>query len=291
MSSKKKTCFVVSPIGAANSDERKRADACLKHIFRASLEPLGYQVIRADEISETGSITHQVLTRVAESELVIADLTDHNPNVFYELAVRDTMSLPVIRVIKTGQRIPFDVADLRTIQIDLDVESAENAKMAIVAQAREIEAGNHGTTPVKIAGVLKHLESEKTEENIVLRQLIDGLQELKRDMRDIGQENSLRIERGMIMLLEAFREARDTSDAPPRVARARISEQSERELIVRSLARRGITDANLVRKAMVELAPFISYGSFPDDFAIEAAVENWHVQSNPRKMTNNTDES
>src|SRR3954453_18320013 len=96
---KSKTCFVISPIGAADSPQRKRADIVLKHIFKHALEPLGYAVVRADEISQPGSITLQVLERVLESDLVIADLTDHNPNVFYELAVRHASQKPVIHVI------------------------------------------------------------------------------------------------------------------------------------------------------------------------------------------------
>jgi hypothetical protein len=39
---------------------------------------------RADEISETGVITNQVVRYILESPLAIADLTDKNPNVYYE---------------------------------------------------------------------------------------------------------------------------------------------------------------------------------------------------------------
>jgi hypothetical protein len=184
----RKSCFVISPIGAAGSAERKRSDTHLKHIFRAALEPLGFEVVRADEISEPGSITLQVLARILESDLVIADLTDHNPNVFYELAVRHASEKPVIHTITTGQSIPFDIADLRTIYIDIDLDGAERSRKAIAAQVSEIEQGRVGQTPVKLAGVIKHISSSNSDDKLLLTQILDGLTEIRTDVRKDVQE-------------------------------------------------------------------------------------------------------
>jgi hypothetical protein len=173
----KRTCFVISPIGNDASEQRKRSDLVLKHIYKAALEPLGYTVVRADEISEPGSITLQVIERILSSDLVIADLTDHNPNVFYELAVRHASEKPVIHVIATGQKIPFDIADMRTISVETDLEGADRSRNEIAAQAKQIQAGHAGQTPVRLAGVLKHLESSKSEEKIILRQILDVVTE------------------------------------------------------------------------------------------------------------------
>ncbi len=178
-----KICFVISPIGEPDSPVRKRADKVLKHIFKAALEPLGYKVVRADEISQPGSITLQVLERVLDSALVVADLTDHNPNVFYELAVRHAAQKPVIHVIEASQKIPFDIADLRAVTLELDLDGAEKAKEEIVAQVQQIEEGHFGETPVKLAGVLKHLEGGKSEEKVVLRQILEGISELRVEFR------------------------------------------------------------------------------------------------------------
>ncbi|MGA2905129.1 MAG: hypothetical protein ABSD98_14945 [Candidatus Korobacteraceae bacterium] len=182
-SASEKVCFVISPIGSADSDTRKRADKVLKHIFKAALEPLHYSVVRADEISQPGSITLQVLEKVLDSTLVIADLTEHNPNVFYELAVRHATQKPVIHVIDAGQKIPFDIADLRAVSLELDLDGAERAKKEITAQVQQIEEGHLGETPVKLAGVLKHLESGKSEEKLVLRQILEGISELRLEFR------------------------------------------------------------------------------------------------------------
>jgi hypothetical protein len=110
-----KTCFVVSAFGAT-SEEQTRTQQVLHHLVRRVLTPLGYAVVRADEIEDEGLITHQVIDHLLEDELVIADLTGRNPNVFYELAVRHAARRPVIHLITKGERnIPFDVANMRAI--------------------------------------------------------------------------------------------------------------------------------------------------------------------------------
>ncbi len=114
----KKLCFVIAPIGAPDTETRKRSDQVLKHVLAKTLEPLGYTVLRADKISQPGLITLQVLEAGLTADLVVADLTDQNPNVFYELAVRHAIEKPIIHIIDSVQAIPFDVSDFRTIKFD-----------------------------------------------------------------------------------------------------------------------------------------------------------------------------
>jgi len=137
--STQKICFVIAPIGSPESDIRKFSDKVLKFIIRNSLEPIGYQVIRADEISEPGTINIQVIKRLIDADIVVADLTGTNPNVMYELAIRHALKKPIILMIKNNDKLPFDIANERTIVFDInDIESVENAKIELVKQAKHI---------------------------------------------------------------------------------------------------------------------------------------------------------
>jgi len=69
--------------------------------------------MRADELAEPGIITSQVIQHIVDDQLVIADLTERNPNVFYELALRHALRKPVVQIIHRGEAIPFDVAGMR----------------------------------------------------------------------------------------------------------------------------------------------------------------------------------
>jgi hypothetical protein len=113
-----KICFYISPIGKEGSEERKHSDLFLNSIIEPALKEFDLKVVRADKIGEAGMITSQILEHILKSKLVIVDLSFHNPNVFYELAIRHTCRLPIVQIIRKSDKLPFDVDQIRTIQID-----------------------------------------------------------------------------------------------------------------------------------------------------------------------------
>ncbi|MFZ2869781.1 hypothetical protein [Zavarzinia sp.] len=112
------TCFYITPIGEESSEQRAHSDLFLGNIVEPALEAFGLKVIRADTIDKPGMITRQIIEYITRARLVIADLSFHNPNVFYELALRHATRLPVVQIVRTGDSIPFDVGQIRTIRID-----------------------------------------------------------------------------------------------------------------------------------------------------------------------------
>ena len=82
------------------------------------MEQFKLKVVRADAIDKPGIITRQVMEYLVRSRLVIADLSLHNPNVFYELAIRHAVKLPIVQIVRLADRVPFDVNQMRTVVID-----------------------------------------------------------------------------------------------------------------------------------------------------------------------------
>jgi hypothetical protein len=177
----KKICFVISPIGEDDSDTRKRSDQVLKHIITGAVEQLGYEVIRADKISEPGIITHQIIQHIVDAPLVIADLTERNPNVFYELALRHAIRKPLVQLIKKGELIPFDVAATRIIQFDLlNLDSVDAAKVEIIAQVKSLEAGKNDTdNPISVSLDLKMLKESGNPEERSLADIVEAISDLR----------------------------------------------------------------------------------------------------------------
>ncbi len=64
-----KTCFVITPIGSEDSDQRKHSDTILKHLLQPVLSEFGIEAIRADKIAKPGIITKQVIEYIAYSGL------------------------------------------------------------------------------------------------------------------------------------------------------------------------------------------------------------------------------
>jgi hypothetical protein len=112
-------CFVISPIGSADSVERKHADLVLSTLIEPALLELGLRAVRADGISKPGLITGQVMDHVSRAALVIADLSFGNPNVYYEPALRHATRKPAVQLIRTSDKLPFDVGQYRTVHIDM----------------------------------------------------------------------------------------------------------------------------------------------------------------------------
>ncbi len=199
-----KTCFVISPIGSDESETRRRSDLVLKHVIRPATEECGYRTVRADELDDPGVITSQVIQRIIEDEMVVADLTERNPNVFYELALRHAIRKPLIQLIEKGESIPFDVAGMRTISVDhRNLESADLARKEIVRQIRSAE----GKTPEEIESPigtaidLMRLRQSGDQEKISIARILEELAGLRRGMdalrrerpRDIGVGSSPQI--------------------------------------------------------------------------------------------------
>ena len=124
-----KTCFVVSPIGETDSEIRSNADKLFKYIISPVCESCGFEPVRVDQINDSDSITQTIIDKLLSSELVIADISGHNPNVFYEMGYRKCTDKPIIHLKKQGESIPFDVNTVRTFEYDLtDLDNVEETK-------------------------------------------------------------------------------------------------------------------------------------------------------------------
>lgn len=111
-----KKCFVIAPIKDDNSHERHKINDLIENYFKKIL--VDYDVEISHQISMIGRITSQVITKIFQSDLVIADLTNINGNVMYELGVADTLQKPVIMICENNTHLPFDKYDQRTIMYD-----------------------------------------------------------------------------------------------------------------------------------------------------------------------------
>ncbi|MCX5804333.1 MAG: hypothetical protein NTU69_12535 [Proteobacteria bacterium] len=119
-----KNCFVIAPIGEDNSDMRKHSDEVLEYIIKPVTKEFHYITIRSDQINKSGIITNQIIEHLLKDDLVIADLTGNNPNVFYELAVRHLIRKPFIQLTQVGQATPFDVSQIRNIEFTISRPSS-----------------------------------------------------------------------------------------------------------------------------------------------------------------------
>lgn len=144
----RKKCFVITPIGPEGSDIRREADGLLDAVIKPVLERMGFDASAAHHMADAGSITRQVLRRLLDDDLVIANLTGLNPNVMYELAVRHAKRLPVVALCCNGTQLPFDIADERTIFYDDRFASVGKTQAQLEAAVRFAMDENKPDNPI-----------------------------------------------------------------------------------------------------------------------------------------------
>ncbi|WP_169252882.1 hypothetical protein [Brevibacterium sp. 'Marine'] len=183
------SCFVISPIGSKGSTVREDADTVLKHLIRKSLEPK-FQVIRGDEDTNPGSITSRIVASILEADLIVADLSGHNANVFYEVAIAHGYRKAIVHIERDGEKPPFDLQDMRLVTYDttkpdsLDEARATLAKYAEAAMSRP----NDALTPLSHSQqFLAYSKSENPIENS-MAVLLGEVRELRSEIRGPGTQ-------------------------------------------------------------------------------------------------------
>jgi hypothetical protein len=162
---KEKLCFVIGPIGSDNSEVRIHADWLLEEIIQPAMADFPeYEVKRADQEHRPGLIDAQLINDLQRAELVIADLSTHNPNVFYEIGIRHMAQKPIIHMQLADEKIPFDISLFRAIKFSrVRPKDIRTARDALKRQVEAIHAdGYQVENPVTRAGRVVKLEARAT---------------------------------------------------------------------------------------------------------------------------------
>jgi hypothetical protein len=114
VSEPKKQIFVVMKFG----------DPLLDSAYEGVIKPIGrefgYEVLRVDEIKDSGHITTQILENIACSKIVLVELSGERPNCYYEAGYAHALGKEIIFAVKTGEKVHFDLAGYRFIQWDTE---------------------------------------------------------------------------------------------------------------------------------------------------------------------------
>jgi transcriptional regulator with XRE-family HTH domain len=121
-----RVCFIISPIGKEGTEIYRNFKEVLDYIIKPAVSNSGYKlkVLRADEIEKPGSFIKDILRSLLDSFVVIADLTNQNPNVFYELGVRHSLSPRTILIAQDMEFVPSDLREYRVIIYERSFEGA-----------------------------------------------------------------------------------------------------------------------------------------------------------------------
>jgi len=185
------TCYFIGPLGRPNSPERGRSDQVLKYIVQPAAEAGGLTVMRSDQ-GPPGVITQQVIQHILNDRMVVADLSDLNANVFYELAVRHAYQKPVVQIIHHEQQLPFDLQGMRTVYYTLDLEGGNAARAEVsrqLVEALQTVPESPVSTAAKTAANLRSLTRGargQTTETVLIKTILDRLDQVAGAVADVA---------------------------------------------------------------------------------------------------------
>lgn len=139
--------FVAMPFGTKKANNKRYSidfDAIYHKAIKPAADELRIPIIRADEENSGGIIHALMIERLVCTDIVIADITNDNPNVYYELGIRHcARPCTTILIYDKSTRLPFDIQPLRAIPYKLEKGSisdlsAEALKKNLVTRIRDV---------------------------------------------------------------------------------------------------------------------------------------------------------
>lgn len=133
MTEKRKKCFVLMPF----------ADG-YKEIYTEVYKPVcaksGIDCWRVDELSRPGSITRDIVEGILDADILIADLSGRNPNVFYELGIAHSAGNKTIMTAQSMDDVPFDIANYRVLIYEQSISGSKKLALELENAIHELLA-------------------------------------------------------------------------------------------------------------------------------------------------------
>ena len=106
-----KICFVIMPFGG-------RFDDLYKKIYVPTIRGLGMIPIRADEIYNNQSIHQDIMESIKNADIILADVSNKNPNVNYELGIAIGLEKEIVITTACEEDVPSDYRHIRYLKYD-----------------------------------------------------------------------------------------------------------------------------------------------------------------------------
>lgn len=148
-------CFVIMPFDASFGDVYKTIEQ--------TLAELGHRALRADQVFDTKPIMISIMEKINQAHLVIADVTDRNANVFYELGMAHVLKDRVVLITQRVDDVPFDLRHFRHIVYEPTPEGAAKLRQSLLETVRAVGFANE---PMAAGEVSTHEEPPAEERQL-----------------------------------------------------------------------------------------------------------------------------
>ena len=139
------SCFVIMPFNEKRNKVYQRA-------IRPAVEKAGLACIRADERLSPTPILFDIYDAILSARVVLADISEPNANVYYELGIGHALKQHVILLCEKDVKLPFDISGIRHISYEWAMGGDEALQSAIEQSLQTVLA-----EPTKRLSESKHI--------------------------------------------------------------------------------------------------------------------------------------
>lgn len=125
-------CFVIMPFAPSFNE--------IYSTIQSATQKLGMSCKRGDDFYQSGRIMNTVLENIQRAEIIIADLTGRNANVFYELGIAHCTKRSVILLVQDPRDVPFDLQDFHMLPYKNTTEGRKRLETDIINAIQQLRA-------------------------------------------------------------------------------------------------------------------------------------------------------
>ena len=200
-----KACFIIMPFSETSNYSQDHFKRVFEYLIKPACEEAGFVARRVDENSKTGIIVLEILDMIISSEIAICDISSRNPNVFYELGIRQAFdkSCVIIKDNKTDN--PFDISMLRYVEYDaslrIDLIQSKIHDLAKAIQETVESQTTNVNSLVNLLGVKQPAKiPDQTEMTPDMSILLNAINTLSLKVDNIQRSSSARLFRKPLLL-------------------------------------------------------------------------------------------
>lgn len=193
-----KKCFIIMPISTPEGYTENHFKQVYETIIAPAVVKAGYEPYRVDDDRICDSIIDKILRNLVECEMAVCDLSSRNPNVMYELGIRQAYGKKVLLIQDEKSQPIFDVSAINTVfynsrRIYEDViASQNNISEAIISTAKEDSISLMSIANMRPATI--EAQSENDDKQISEKLLLSILSTVRRlEQSQVMQSRKLNV--------------------------------------------------------------------------------------------------
>lgn len=235
-------CFVIMPISDPDGYEKGHFKKVYEDIFKVAIINAGFSPVRADDVLQTNFIHLDILQKLIHSPMAICDLSSRNPNVLFELGLRQAFDMPTVLVQEFGTQKIFDIAPMRITDYKKELSyrevlSDQKAIESVIRATKEAtEKGDGINSLINLLSLsnpakLKDVGADNTTQmlQVVMAEMNDLRNDVRRNFRRLDERSEISLKEREIDSFE-FDRARMELQELNQMIESKIPENIVREV-------------------------------------------------------------